>query len=248
MSRGVDVDAICISPPLEPEELGAAAGDILSVAGYAPLASIAEVQLDTMLEWCVPGERCVAVTHAADVSPASNTQSDGTPAARNAWQVVYDTQFSHAALADALSKAFPERLIVQFNLQEEVDLTLRVLQRDSTLYEFSNAPAFFNWGRCIAQKETPALARVDIPALVEALGRPLDAADAGKCFQTIGAKTLGERTRPKGKHSGGVYDALQSLAGGMGMPRLYRFFEGWMKSDLDWDEDNVARVFAYRKS
>jgi len=234
MSRGVDVDAICVSPPLEAEELGAAATEILSAAGFAPLASIDEVHLDTMLEWCVPGERCIAATEAFDAANG------------DAWQVLYDTQFSHAAFADALTKAFPERWIVQFNLQEEVDLTLRVLQRDSTLYEFSNAPGFFNWGRCIAQKEIPGLARVDVPGLVEVLGRKLDAARVTQCFDIIGAKTLGERTRPKGKHTGGVYDAMQSLAGEMSLPRLYRFFEGWMKSDLDWDEDNVAKVWAFR--
>lgn len=234
-ARGVDVDAICVSPALQPEELGAAADEILSSAGYTRLASIDEIKLDTMLEWCVPGERCIAATEPFETSSAS-------------WQVIYDTQFSHGALADALSKAFPDRLIAQFNLQEEVDLTLRILQRDSTLYEFSNGPTFFNWGRCIAQKEIPGLARVDIAALVEALGRPVDASAAAKHFLTISAKTLGERTRPKGKHTGGVYDAMQALAGEMGLPRLYRFFEGWMKSDLDWDEDNVAQVWAYRTS
>jgi hypothetical protein len=236
MSRGVDVDAICVSPPLEPDELGPAAGEILSAAGFAPLASIDEVLLDTMLEWCKPGERCIAATEPFE-------SKTGAP-----WQILYDTQFSHAAFAEALSKAFPDRLIVQFNLQEEVDLTLRVLQRDAALYEFSNAPGFFNWGRCIAQKEIPGLARVDIAAFIESLGRPVNAAASAHCFQTITAKTLGERTRPKGKHTGGAYDAMQALAAEMGLPRLYRFFEGWMKSDLDWDEDNVAQVWAFRKS
>jgi hypothetical protein len=162
------------------------------------------------------------------------------------FRIVYDTTFSHAALADALTRALPETLIVQFNVQEQVDFTLRVLRGSRTLYEYSNAPSFFSWGRCLAKSEAPQLARPETQALAAALNVPGKAAALEDCFTTISAKIAGEKSGTRGRHRGGVYDAVQTVASLAAMPRLYRFFEGWMKSDLDWDEDNVEIVNAYR--
>ncbi|HYG74274.1 MAG TPA: hypothetical protein VEK08_04640 [Planctomycetota bacterium] len=229
------MDAICLSPGVDVDALRESVSELLSVDGYQPLASIGEVLLEPMMEWCLPSERCVTVTEIF--------ASDG-----GNWQIVYDTQFSTAQLADALSREFPDQRIIQFNLQEEVDLTLRVLHGDGAIFEYSNAPSYFNWGRCLGRSEAERLARIDIPAFIEALGRMANAEMIKGNFATVAAKTLGTRKGPKGKHSGGVYDAMQAIASEAGLPRLYRFFEGWMKSDLDWDEDNVAAVFAFRKT
>ena len=197
MSRGVDVDAICVTPPVPVEAIRDAARDALATADFRALESIDGILLEPMMEWCLPSERCVAVT-------------DAFPSAAGEWQIVYDTAFNGAFLADALSRAFPDRRIVQFNLQEETDFTLRVLQRDSALYEYSSAHSFFNWGRCVGKTESARLERIDIPALIEALSQPADAAEMKSCFDIIAAKTLGVRKSSKGKHAGGVYDAMQT--------------------------------------
>lgn len=231
MSRGVDVDVICFSPAPAAQALRESLDGSMSASGLSRLNSIDDLLLDELMEWILPGQRCVAITED-----------------RGGWQFLYDTEFNKAALADALSIALPDCAIVQFNLQEETDLTLRVLRGGAAVFEYSNAPSFFNWGRCIGMNEAVNLARTDVPALVEALDRPLDKTLLGASFQTISAKTLGDATGPRKKHKNGVYDAMQDIAREMGMPRLYRFFEGWMKSDLDWDEDAVEEVLAYRES
>jgi hypothetical protein len=101
---------------------------------------------------------------------------------------------------------------------------------------------------CLAKNEIPQLARPETAALAAALNCPQKAALLEDCFTTISAKIPGEKAGTRGRHRGGVYDAVQAIAAHAGMPRLYRFFEGWMKSDLDWDEDNVEIVKAYRRN
>jgi hypothetical protein len=230
-NRGVDLDAIAITPLLPLEALIAAADSTLDEQKFEKLASIDAILMDELMEWLLPGERCVALTE---------PQGD--------YRIVYDTTFSHGALADGLAKVLPEALIVQFNVQEQVDFTLRILRGERTLYEYSNAPSFFKWGRCLAKNEVPQLARPETAALAAALNCPQKAALLEDCFTTISAKIPGEKSGTRGRHRGGVYDAVQAIAAHAGMPRLYRFFEGWMKSDLDWDEDNVEIVKAYRRN
>jgi hypothetical protein len=230
MSRGVDVDVICLSPAPDAAALREAIDGVLAADHLKRLKSIDDLLLDELMEWILPGQRCVAITEV-----------------RNDWQYLYDSTFNVAMLADGLSRALPESTLIQFNLQEETDLTLRVLKKDAVLFEYSNAPSFFNWGRCIGKSEATTLARIDLSSFIEACGRPMDKAVLADCFQVFAAKTLGEVSGPKKRHKDGVYDAMQTLAQQMNMPRLYRFFEGWMKSDLDWDEDDVIDVLAYRQ-
>ena len=234
MSRGVDLDAIAISPVPELAELEALITSGAADRGYTRLASIDEVLLDMLMEWHIEGERCVSIGE-----PISNGGN---------WRVLYDTQFSHGALADALARGLPNSLVFQVNLQEQVDLTLRVLRGERTVYEYSNAPGFFNWGRCLGQNEPAQLARTECAALAEALGLPGKTAEIEELFKLIVAKKPGEDIGTRGRKKGGVYDAVQGLATLAGIPRLYRFFEGWMKSNLDWDEDKVANVLAFRKN
>jgi hypothetical protein len=178
----------------------------------------------------MPGERCLAISRP-----------------RDRWQLVYDTNFSIAAAADLLSRELPSSTIAQFNLQEQVDLTIRVLKNGSALFEYSNEPGFFNWGRCVGKSEMPLLSRPDASALVLALGISDPSLSLAPHMETIRQKTRGEPTGRMGTFRGGVQDAVQSIAAIAGMPRLYRFFEGWMKSDLDWEEDGVLEVRAYRQ-
>jgi hypothetical protein len=84
--------------------------------------------------------------------------------------------------------------------------------------------------------------------LAQALGRAEKAAALQDLFQTIAAKIPGEAAGTRGRKKGGVYDAVQGIGTIAGLPRLFRFFEGWMKSNLDWDEDKVANVLAFRRS
>ena len=230
MSRGVDVDVVCLSPAPDADSRREAVDGVLSADNLKRLKSIDDLLLDELMEWILPGQRCIAITEV-----------------RNDWQFFYDSTFNTAMLADGLSRALPGSTVIQFNLQEETDLTLRVLRNDSVLFEYSNAPSFFNWGRCIGKSEAATLARIDLPAFIEAVGRPLDSKVLADCFEVFAARTLGEVSGPKKRHKDGVYDAMQLLAQQMRMPRLYRFFEGWMKSDLDWDEDDVEEVLAYRQ-
>ena len=231
MSRGVDLDVIGLFPIPPLDALRAALDGVAQDAGLRALASIDEIKLDLLAEWLMPGERCIALTEE-----------------QNGWQLVYDTDFSHAALADGLSRALPETLLVQINLQEEVGLTLRVLKKDTALHEYSNAPAHFNWGRCLGKAEALRLERPDPAGLAEAVGGGVRAAALAGHLEIIRAKTRGEPAGTRGRFAGGVRDSVQALAVELGMPRLYRFFEGWMKSDLDWDEDNVLDVRPYRKA
>jgi len=230
MSRGVDLDAIAISPAPELERLTGAISEAAGDSGFAPLESIDAVLLDMLLEWHIDGERCIAVTNP-----------------KGAWRIIYDTHFSHGALADALARALPDALVMQFNLQEQVDLTLRLLRGERTLYEYSNAAEFFKWGRCLGKAEPMQLARPETAALAAAISHPEAESALQDLFQTISAKIPGEAAGTRGRKKGGVYDAVQALGTHAGLPRLYRFFEGWMKSSLDWDEDDVATVLAFRR-
>ena len=231
MSRGVDLDAIGISPAPDLAELETLIAAGATERGFTRLASIDDVLLDMLMEWHIEGERCVAI---------------GEPV--NNWRVVYDTQFSHGALADAIARGLPESVVFQVNLQEQVDLTLRILRGERTIYEYSNAPGFFNWGRCLGQNEPTQLSRTECAILAEALGHSEKVAEVEELFKLIVAKKPGEDIGTRGRKKGGVYDAVQGVATIAGLPRLYRFFEGWMKSNLDWDEDKVANVLAFRKS
>lgn len=229
-NRGVDVDVLCAIPAPPLEELSRIFDALLKPAGFARLKSVDELQLDALMEWHTPDERCIAVAQ-----PAGDAL------------LIYDSHFSHSALADALSRELPGTLLVQVNVQEASDVTLRLLRSDAVLLEYSNAPGFFNWGRCIGKNEPVQLARLDAEQLLRAAERGGDAAVIAKCLQMIASKNKGER-RSNGRYSGGVLDAVQEVAAQLKLPRLYRFFEGWMKSNLDWDEDAVRDVFAYRKS
>ena len=245
--RAVDLDAIAIAPAPEIVALSGAIADAAVERGFKRLESIDAILLDTLMEWHVDGERCIAISGAglsARTNPADSVRA-GTEA-RTTYRIVYDTHFSHAALADAIARALPEQLVMQFNLQEQVDFTLRILRGERTLYEYSNAPSFFNWGRCIGHAEPAQLARPETAALAAAIGHPEKEAALQDLFQTISAKVPGESAGTRGRKKGGVYDAVQALAGHAGLPRLYRFFEGWMKSSLDWDEDDVETVLAFR--
>jgi hypothetical protein len=231
MNRGVDLDAIAISPVPDLAELASANNASAEERGFKKLASINDVLLDTLMEWHIDGERCIALSEP-----------------RGAWRIVYDTQFSHSALADTIAREIPDALVLQFNLQEQVDFTLRALRGERTLYEYSNAPSFFNWGRCLANSEPSQLARPECAALAATIGKPECAAALQDVFQTITNKIPGEAAGTRGRKRGGVYDAAQAIAAHAGLPRLYRFFEGWMKSDLDWVEDNIETVLAFRRS
>ncbi len=231
MSRGVDLDAIGISPAPDLAELETLIAAGATERGFTRLASIDDVLLDMLMEWHIEGERCVAI---------------GEPV--NNWRVVYDTQFSHGALADAIARGLPGSLVFQVNLQEQVDLTLRILRGERTIYEYSNGPGFFNWGRCLGQNEPAQLSRTECAILAEALGHPEKLAEVEDLFKLIVAKKPGEDIGTRGRKKGGVYDAVQGVATIAGLPRLYRFFEGWMKSNLDWDEDKVANVLAFRRA
>lgn len=229
--RGVDLDCIAISPAPEIEALSAVIRGAASEQDFSALGSIDEVLLDILMEWHVEGERCIAITNP-----------------KGKFRIIYDTQFSQGALAAAIAREMPEHLVIQFNLQEQVDCTLRILRGERTLYEYSNAPQFFNWGRCIGKEEPAQLARPELPLLAESIGNRECVTALQELFQTIAAKIPGEAAGTRGRKRGGVYDAVQALAGLAGLPRLYRFFEGWMKSNLDWDEDDVETVLAFRKS
>jgi hypothetical protein len=230
-ARGVDLDVIALSPPPAPDALQKTIDSAIIEAGFTRLNGIDEIHLDIMAEWLVPGERCVAVSQP-----------------RGAWQLVYDTQFNIAAVADALSRELPGITVVQFNLQERVDLTMRVLKNGSAVYEYSNAPSFFNWGRCVGKSEAPLLARPDAAALATALDILHKASALEPMLAIVKDKKLGERSGAMGAYCGGVMDAVQAIASEAGMPKLYRFFEGWMKSDLDWEEDGVREVRAFRQN
>jgi hypothetical protein len=231
MSRGVDLDVIALSPAPDETALRLAIDGALKDAGCAKLGSIEEIRLDLLNEWLMPGERCVAITEV-----------------RNGWQFLYDTDFSVSSLSDAVARALPETLLLHFNLQEETDFTLRILRGNRVIQEYSNEPASFNWGRCLGKSEALNLARHDAALIAETAGKPDLAAAIDAHFAVIRSKQKGERvgSGPRSRYKGGAQDAVQSLAKDLGMPRLYRFFEGWMKSDLDWDEDEVQTVLAYR--
>ena len=231
-ARGVEIDCLCLYPAQPREKLRGVLEECAAPAGFRALKAIDEILLNSMMEWLLPGERCMA---------ASNAVAD--------WQLIYDTDFSHAALANALSNALPECLIVQFNLQEQYDFTLRVLRDDNALYEYSNSPSFFNWGRCLGQAEATRIQRPDAPALAQAVGQPAATETLADFFSML-EKAVQKRpaaSTKKTKRNRTVYDAVQSLARNLGMPKPYRFFEGWMRSDLDWAEDNIVDVLALRQ-
>ena len=230
MNRGVMLDCVCLFPPPPAAELSAALDESVCAAGYTRLKSIDDVLLDEMLEWLLPGERCVAIC---------------APQARA--QMLYDTNFNQAALTDALARAMPETVLAHFNLQEGTDFTLRVVRAETVLQEYSNAPSFFNWGRCLGKAESVEMQRPDLKALSQAFGTGLNVENLDSLFKTIAARAPRENTdRNDDVKDTRIYDAVQGLARELGLPRLYRFFEGWAKSDLDWEEDNVQNVCAYR--
>jgi len=102
---------------------------------------------------------------------------------------------------------------------------MRVLQRESDAVRiFKPAPAFSN-GACIAPEGIPALARVDVSALVEASfaagfrARHRNVRDHRR-------ENVGERTGRRQAVGRLRRDAIARRRK-MGLPRLYRFFEGW---------------------
>lgn len=227
--KGVDIDAIAIYPSPSRETLEQALRSALTAAGYTPLTSIDDVKLDALLEWCEPSERCVAIT-----LPRSSTE-DAQP-----WRLIYDTEFCSAHLACALSAAFPESLVAFFNLQEERDATLSLYKAREPQFVFSvNTGALDGLIADGTQNDATALKAL--------LPGALNEAEIAKHLETLAARTEGLRLKPHGPRTGGVYDALQSIAKLAGAPKLYRFFEGWLRSDLDWDEDDVETVLAFRK-
>lgn len=227
--RGVDLDAIALTPAPALDEIVAAVDGVLKDQKFKKLPSVDAILMDELMEWLIPGERCVAIA-----KPHGN------------YRVLYDTRFSQAAFADALAQALPETLIAQFNVQEQTDFSLRILRGPHVLYEYSNAPSFFNWGRCLGKSEAVQLTRPETAALATVLDCAQYAPEIERCFTTVSAKIVGEKSETRGRHRGGVFDAVQTIAGHAGMPRLFRFFEGWMKSGLDWDEDRIEIVNAYR--
>lgn len=235
MNRGVDIDAIYISPSPDAASLSLALIETASDRNYSKLNSVDDLLMDTLYEWIIPGERCIAYT---EPMRAAGSVAD--------CRIVYDTVFSDVALADQLARALRQARVMQFNLQEQLDFTFRIVQNESVLFEYSNAPGTFNWGRCIGKGEPAQLGQFDSAVLLEAAGYKADAGRLAACFEIFKARRLGEHVA-KGKYKGGVFDAVQDLAATLGVPKLYRFFQGWLRSDLDWDEDNIENVLSFRK-
>jgi hypothetical protein len=233
--RGVDLDAIVIHPPLAPEAIRPVVDAVMARENLRPLESIDAIQLDSLLEWCEPTERCVAVAH-----PASADENGPQ------WQLVYDTRFCSLALTQALAAAFPQATIFYFNLQEDRDGTLAIFRNGTRM-------AFCADARMIEGFSPYAFGALDAVAYKAALPVPFLGGNLRSdmilgSLETVVARTPSEphpvSSGKKGR-LGGVYNALQVLARAANMPRLYRFFEGWMRSDLDWDEDNIEAVWAY---
>jgi hypothetical protein len=228
VQKGVDLDVIALHPSPGREAMEAAVRSAMSALEYAPLASINDVRLDALLEWCEPGERCVAIT-----LPRSTIEG-GQP-----WRLLYDTEFCSANLARALSAAFPEGIVAYFNLQEERDATLAVYRASEARFVFSiNADALDG---LLAGGE-----KNDAATLLGLLPGGISEAELSRHLEALAARVEGQRIKPHGPRTGGVYDAIQSIAKLAGSPKLYRFFEGWLRSDLDWDEDDVETVLAFR--
>lgn len=236
MNRGVDIEAIYISPCPDAVALSQALVDAASDKNYSSLNSVDDLLMDSLCEWIISGERCIAYTELQRASGAATE-----------CRIVYDTTFNECALTDQISRALPQAHVMQFNLQEQVDFTFRILQNESVLFEYSNAPGAFNWGRCIGKGEAVQLGQVDLAVLAEACGGKPDAARLAACFDVFKTRCIGENVA-KGKYANGVYDSVQDLAAALGVPKLYRFFQGWLRSDLDWDEDNVENVLVFRKN
>jgi hypothetical protein len=229
--RGVDIDAIAIFPSPERAALEAAIRAGMNAHGFDSLASIDDVKLDALLEWCEPSERCVAITLPRTSDAGSNARE---------WRLLYDTEFSSAQLAQVLSAAFPKSLIVYFNIQESTDATLALYRANAPLFVLSaNAAA--------VESLNAGGTKSDALTLSQSLPGDLLESELAPFLESIIARIAGEKIKPHGPRSGGVYDAMQSIARRAGMPKLYRFFEGWLRSDLDWDEDDVETVLAFRK-
>ena len=230
MSRGVDLDVTAIKPAQDAHALLPLVDRALAQAGYDKLSSIDEIKLDLLAEWLHEGERCVALTQT-----------------RGEWQYLYDTAFSSAELADPLSAAIPGSLVLQFNLQEGTDFTFRALKAGTPLAEFSRSPQHFEWRPGHDMKKVGPWSLASPLALSELLRVPVARLQALIAAFSSGEK--GERVGqgPRVRHVGGVQDAVQDFAEALDMPHVYRFFEGWMKSDLDWVEDEVVTVHAYRR-
>jgi len=230
MSRGVDLDVIAIKPAQEATVLLPLVDKALAQAGYDKLSSIDEIKLDLLNEWLHDGERCVALTQT-----------------RGGWQYLYDTTFSTAELAGPLSRQLPASLVLQMNLQEQTDFTLRVLQGGEALAEVSRGADFFARPQEHDRTSVRAWDSAQAPALAALL--KVDAPELAASVALIAKGEKGERTGkgPRVHYAGGVQDAVQEFAAALGMPHVYRFFEGWMKSDLDWAEDEVVTVHAYRR-
>jgi len=246
---GVDLDAITLHPPLPLEKIQAVVAVQLARDGYRPLEHIDALQLDSLLEWCEPSERCVAVSAPLTSDPEGKTfESDpnGTAVTTEGvnvpdprlWQLVYDTRFSSLNLANALHAAFPETTVLYFNLQEARDATVAVF-RDDVRAGFAAEPSR------VEAFESLELAPIDTQLLKEFLPGDAPTVALRECMNVLKERIAGERVKKMQPRSGGAYDALQRLAKLAGTPHLYRFFEGWMKSDLDWDEDKIEAVWAF---
>ncbi|HYF51769.1 MAG TPA: hypothetical protein VEJ63_20300 [Planctomycetota bacterium] len=228
MSRGVDLDVTAIRPAHDPEALLSLVDCALDAIGFEKLPSIEALRLDFLTEWLKEGDRCVALTQT-----------------RNGWQYLYDTTFSTAELANAVSAGLRDTLVLQFNLQEETDFTFRVVKGGTALMEFSRGAEHFGWTGAAGKASSWDATRAEtiagvLGASAKALAAPLEKIKAGQKGERVGKG-------PRVRYVGGVQDGVQEFAAALGMPHLYRFFEGWMKSDLDWEEDEVNTVRAYRR-
>jgi hypothetical protein len=234
ISRGTDIDAIALYPPPEPAALKAALEGALRAQHFDPLLSIDALRMDALLEWCEPGERCVAVT-------LPRSSDDAKTATPRAWQLLYDTEFNSAQLALALSAALPGSTALYFNLQEGADGTVAAFRDGKTQALFCADMKLVN---ALPPSSAP---RASAAEFAKALPVACELTALEKALALLAERQPGERVKKMGPRVGGSGDALQALAHALGCPHLYRFFEGWMKSDLDWDEDDVETVLAFRR-
>jgi hypothetical protein len=246
---GVDLDVLALHPPQPIDKIEAAVAALTAKDGFRRLATIDALKLDSLLEWCEPSERCIAVSAPLSSDPPGRmfvSDPNGTEVTKEGvdvpdprlWQLVYDTQFSSLKLAAALHAAFPEATILYFNLQEARDGTLAIF-RDDIRAGFSAEPSR------VEDFEALDLGPIDTQLLKEFLPGDAPTVALRETIALLKARIAGERVKKMQPRTGGAYDALQALAKLAGTPHLYRFFEGWMKSDLDWDEDKIAAVWAF---
>lgn len=248
---GVDLDVLALHPQQPLEKIEAAVAAHITADGFRHLENIDAMKLDSLLEWCEESERCIAVSAPLSSDPPGRmfvSDPNGTEVTKEGvdvpdprlWQLVYDTQFSSLKLAAALHAAFPEATLLYFNLQEARDATLAIF-RDDIRAGFSAEPSR------VEDFDALELGPVDTQLLKEFLPGDAPTVALRETLALLKARIPGERTSKMQPRSGGAYDALQALAKLAGAPHLYRFFEGWMKSDLDWEEDKVAAVWAFTK-